>query len=175
LIVNLRDFEAYLRSLLEQIKSVTVPPTRSIEIPVCYDRTLGPDLEFVASHNNITIEQAVQYHSSAEYLVYFLGFSPGFPYLGELPRQLVTPRLSTPRLTVPAGSVAIGGHQTGVYPVSSPGGWRIIGRTPLRLFRPEQDEPAFLRMGDTVRFRPIARKVFDEMTLKLSGEWSIDA
>jgi inhibitor of KinA len=98
--------------------------------------------------------------------VYFLGLSPGFPYLGELPKPLVTPRLSTPRVKVPAGSVAIGGSQTGIYPVSSPGGWRIIGRTPTRLFQPDREPPTLLEMGDAVRFRLITREEFDKMVGK---------
>jgi inhibitor of KinA len=174
LLMSPGDLEVHVRELLDRIDSAVIPPTHTVVIPVCYDPALAPDLEFVASHNDVSIAQAIHYHSSAEYVVYFLGFSPGFPYLGELPRQLATPRLSTPRLAVPAGSVAIGGSQTGIYPTVSPGGWRIIGRTPLRLFRPELDEPTLLRMGDIVRFKPIAREVFDQMTLQMAGGPSND-
>jgi len=101
-------------------------------------------------------ERVIELHSAATYLVYFLGFSPGFPYLGGLPPELATPRLATPRKRTPAGSVAIGGSQAGVYPTDSPGGWRIIGRTPLRLFDAKASPPALLAMGDTVRFVPLA-------------------
>ena len=128
--------------------------TRTIEIPVCYGGAFGPDLEDVARHTGLTAARVVELHAAAPYLVYFLGFSPGFPYLGGLPPELATPRLSAPRKVVPAGSVAIGGSQTGVYTVDSPGGWRIIGRTALRLFDPAATPPALLRIGDTVRFVP---------------------
>jgi len=128
---------------------------RTVEIPVIYGGEYGADLEDVARHTGLPAERVVELHASAEYLVYFLGFSPGFPYLGGLPAELATPRLPAPRKLVPAGSVAIGGSQTGIYPVDSPGGWRIIGRTPLRLFDAEASPPALLAMGDRVRFVPI--------------------
>jgi KipI family sensor histidine kinase inhibitor len=128
---------------------------RTVEIPVRYGGKYGPDLEDVARHTGLSALRVVELHASAEYLVYFLGFSPGFPYLGGLPAQLATPRLVAPRKFVPGGSVAIGGSQTGIYPVDSPGGWRIIGRTPLRLFDAEASPPALLAMGDRLRFTPI--------------------
>jgi inhibitor of KinA len=127
-------------------------PARLIEIPVCYGGEFGPDLDDVAAHNHLTPSQVIDLHSSAEYLVYFLGFSPGFPYLGGMPEQLATPRLPSPRKHVPAGSVAIGGPQTGIYPLASPGGWRIIGRTDLELFDPDRRPPTLLETGDRVRF-----------------------
>ena len=135
--------------------------TRKLEIPVCYGGEFGPDLADVARHNGLTPEQVVEIHSSVEYLVYFLGFSPGFPYLGGMPRSIAAPRLASPRTRVPAGSVAIGGEQTGIYPVSSPGGWRIIGRTPRQLFHAERNPPALLAMGDAVRFISIERERFE--------------
>jgi KipI family sensor histidine kinase inhibitor len=132
---------------------------RTVEIPVAYGGEHGPDLEAVAALTGHTADEVVAIHSSADYLVYFLGFSPGFPYLGGMPESIAAPRLETPRRRVPTGSVAIGGGQTGVYPMASPGGWRIIGRTPLRLFEPDVDPPVLLRMGDHVRFVPLARGV----------------
>jgi inhibitor of KinA len=128
------------------------PEPRTVEIPVAYGGEYGPDLEAVAALTGHTPDEVIALHCSAEYLVYFLGFSPGFPYLGGMPESIAAPRLDTPRRRVPAGSVAIGGRQTGVYPMASPGGWRIIGRTPLRLFEPAADPPVLLRMGDHVRF-----------------------
>ncbi len=125
---------------------------RLVEIPVFYGGELGPDLEDVARHTGLTAERVIQLHSDTEYLVYFLGFAPGFAYLGGLPPQLTTPRLSAPRKRVPEGSVAIGGNQTGVYPIASPGGWRIIGHTDTKLFDPAAAEPVLLRMGDRLRF-----------------------
>lgn len=128
---------------------------RLIEVPVEYGGDAGPDLEEVAKFHGIPPTEVVALHSSADYLVYFLGFSPGFPYLGGMPEAIATPRLARPRRQVPAGSVAIGGSQTGIYPVASPGGWRIIGRTPLELFNPNRNPPVLLGIGDRLRFVPL--------------------
>lgn len=130
------------------------PESRYIEIPVVYGTAAGPDLGEVARHAGLTEKQVVELHSSIDYVVWFLGFQPGFPYLGGLPEQLATPRRDEPRLQVPAGSVGIGGAQTGIYPLVTPGGWQLIGHTPLPLFDPDRDEPVLLRPGDTVRFIP---------------------
>jgi inhibitor of KinA len=129
---------------------------KRVEIPVCYGGDFGPDLESLAAHSGMSASAAAALHSGADYLVHAIGFTPGFPYLGGLPESLRTPRRDTPRLRVPAGSVGIGGSQTGVYPVDSPGGWHIIGRTPLALFRPDQQPAALLKPGDRVRFTPIS-------------------
>jgi inhibitor of KinA len=157
LVTHPSRFEEYVHALVSQIHSVDLSPARTIEVPVCYDPEFAPDLEFVARHTGLTAADVVCHHRSLEYLVYFIGFAPGFAYLGDLPRELAVPRLPTPRLVVPAGSVALGGLQTGIYSVSSPGGWRIIGRTPLQLFEPEKSEPALLRLGDIIRFREISK------------------
>lgn len=146
--------EALVRERMVVLEERAVSDARTVEIPVCYGGAFGPDLEDVARHTGLTAARVVEMHALAPYLVYFLGFSPGFPYLGGLPPQLATPRLSAPRKVVPAGSVAIGGSQTGIYTVDSPGGWRIIGRTSLRLFDPAATPPALLRIGDAVRFVP---------------------
>lgn len=130
------------------------PESRFIEIPVVYGGAGGPDLSVVAAHCGLSEKQVVELHSSVGYVVWFLGFQPGFPYLGSLPEQLNTPRRAEPRLLVPAGSVGIGGSQTGVYPVATPGGWQLIGHTSLSLFDPTRDEPILLRPGDSVRFVP---------------------
>jgi KipI family sensor histidine kinase inhibitor len=127
-------------------------PARVVEIPVCYGGEFGPDLEDVARHAGLTPERVIELHAAGDYLVYFVGFATCFPYLGGLPPELATPRLSAPRKSVPAGSVAIGGSQAGIYPLPSPGGWRIVGRTPLALFDPQASPPPLLRMGDRVRF-----------------------
>lgn len=152
------EIEALLRELAGE-NGADGAIERTVEIPVIYGGEYGADLEDVARHTGLPAERVVELHSSAEYLVYFLGFSPGFPYLGGLPAELSTPRLPAPRKLVPGGSVAIGGSQTGIYPVDSPGGWRIIGRTPLRLFDAEALPPALLAMGDRVRFVPIREGV----------------
>lgn len=151
------DVARAAHDLFAQAASAPPPEPRTIEIPVTYGGEAGPDLNDVAALTGHTSEEVVALHSGAAYLVYFLGFSPGFPYLGGLPESLAAPRLETPRRRVPAGSVAIGGRQTGVYPMASPGGWRIIGHTALRLFDPTAQSPALLRMGDHIRFVPIAR------------------
>ena len=130
--------------------------SRLVEIPVCYEPDYGIDLEAVAEHCRLLPKEVVKQHASARYEVRCVGFTPGFPYLAGLPAQLAMPRRSTPRTAVPAGSVAIGGTQTGIYPLSSPGGWNIIGRTPLRLFDPEREPAALLQPGDRVRFRVIS-------------------
>ncbi|ANG92059.1 5-oxoprolinase subunit PxpB [Enterobacteriaceae bacterium 155047] len=130
------------------------PESRFIDIPVVYGKAAGPDLGEVASHAGLSEKQVVELHASVEYVVWFLGFQPGFPYLGGLPPQLAMPRRGEPRLVVPAGSVGIGGAQTGIYPLASPGGWQLIGHTDLPLFDPLRDEPVLLRPGDTVRFVP---------------------
>ncbi|NDL62745.1 5-oxoprolinase subunit PxpB [Acerihabitans arboris] len=142
-----------LQSWWEESDAIT-PEARDVEIPVVYGGESGPDLPWVAEHTGMTARQVVECHASVAYIVYFLGFQPGFPYLGELPEILAAPRRAEPRLRVPAGSVGIGGKQTGVYPLATPGGWQIIGRTPLRLFDPATNPPTLLLPGDNVRFVP---------------------
>lgn len=146
------DVEALVRTRLDSAVAVESAPARSIEIPVRYGGESGPDLEDVARHCGLTPERVVELHSAAEYFVYFVGFSTCFPYLGGLPPELATPRLSAPRKHVPEGSVAIGGSQGGIYPLASPGGWRLIGRTEVKLFDVKAEPPGLLRLGDRVRF-----------------------
>ena len=135
------------------------PQSRLMTIPVIYGGEDGPDLANVALHSGLTEQQVVELHASVEYVVWFLGFQPGFPYLGGLPERLAMPRHAEPRLRVPAGSVGIGGAQTGVYPLATPGGWQLLGRTPLALFDPMRQEPVLLRSGDRVRFVPQKERV----------------
>lgn len=134
-----------------------------VEIPVCYDGEFGPDLADVAGHNRISVADVVRLHSSAKYYVCFLGFTAGFAYLGGLPEGLHTPRLSTPRRMVAGGSVGIAGSQTGIYPTETPGGWRLIGRTPLRMFDPQAQSPTRLQPRDRVQFLSIDRATFDRL------------
>ena len=155
------DLEEKLRQYLERINDVQLPEARLLEIPVCYGGALGPDLNAVAELCGVTPEQVVELHTSTTYLVYFLGFVPGFAYLGELHEKLATPRLATPRRKVPAGSVAIAGNQTGVYPFETPGGWRLLGRTPLAMFQADRDGLSLLSLGDLVKFAPITRQQFE--------------
>ncbi len=149
------EVEALIRARLASHEFETPPPPRHVEIPVSYGGEFGPDLADVARHTGLSPAGVIELHSAAEYLVYFVGFSTCFPYLGGLPPELATPRLSAPRKHVPVGSVAIGGAQAGIYPLASPGGWRLIGRTALTLFDATQTPPPLLRMGDRVRFVPV--------------------
>jgi inhibitor of KinA len=154
------QLEEILKQYLGRMEDVTLPEPRQVEIPVCYGGEHGPDLIDVSKIHGMTPAQVIELHSSSTYVVYFLGFVPGFAYLGELPQALVTPRLATPRRRVPPGSVGIAGRQTGVYPVATPGGWRLLGRTPISMFRPDQTGFSFLSIGDRVRFTPIDQKQF---------------
>lgn len=135
-----------------------------VEIPVCYGGSHGPDLPFVAEHAGLKEEEVIRIHSGRDYRIYMLGFLPGFPYLGGMDERIVTPRLNVPRTLIPAGSVGIGGEQTGIYPMDSPGGWQLIGRTPFRLFDPENGQRRLYEAGDTIRFVPVSPLEFDEIS-----------
>jgi len=160
----LRTSEAALSSaissLLTGVDAAVEPLPRIVEIPVCYGGEFGADLELVASHAKLSPQEIVEIHSAVDYLVHMIGFAPGFPYLGGMSPRIAVPRRSSPRLKVPAGSVGIAGEQTGIYPLETPGGWQLIGRTPLTLFRPDQLPPTLLQAGDIVRFRPITSEEF---------------
>jgi inhibitor of KinA len=156
------ELEAILGRYLERLEEVELPEARRVEIPVCYGGEFGPDLAEVCALHGMTTAQAIELHASQEYRVYFLGFVPGFAYLGELPEGLVTPRMAAPRRKVPAGSVGIAGNQTGVYPFATPGGWRLLGRTPFAMFRADREELSLLSIGDRVKFVPISREEFAE-------------
>jgi inhibitor of KinA len=149
-----------LKQIALGLESSMEETNREVEIPVCYGGEFGPDLEFVATHNNLTPDEVIHIHSGGNYLVYMIGFAPGFPYLGGMSEKIAAPRRSDPRLKIAKGSVGIAGNQTGVYPIESPGGWQIIGRTPLELFRPKENPPSLLQAGDVIRFKPISLKEF---------------
>lgn len=153
--------EAALRKFQRRAEDARLPAPRRVEIPVCYGGEFGPDLAEVAAIHGRAPESVVQLHTSQTYRAYFLGFAPGFAYLGDLAEEIATPRLDTPRKRVPAGSVAIAGRQTAVYPFSTPGGWRLIGRTPLRVCRPEQSQMEIITVGDEVKFFPITQLEFE--------------
>jgi inhibitor of KinA len=157
------ELESALQSYIDGLDAVHLPEPHLVEIPVCYGHEFGPDLAELAALHNLTPRQTIDAHAAAAYSVCFLGFVPGFAYLAGLPAALATPRLPTPRRQVPAGSVGIAGHQTGVYPCSTPGGWRLIGRTPLQMFRPERPQMCLLAIGDRVRFLPISLDRFSEL------------
>ncbi|WP_456367587.1 5-oxoprolinase subunit PxpB [Thermococcus sp.] len=156
------DFESVKRAI-EGIEIVSERfEGKLVEVPVVYGGEYGPDLEFVAKYNGLSVDDVIEIHSRPIYRVYFLGFLPGFAYLGGMDERIATPRLEKPRLKVPAGSVGIAGKQTGIYPLESPGGWRLIGRTPLRLFDPSKEPPTLLQPGDRVKFVPIDESEFME-------------
>jgi len=158
-----QELEEILLGYVRRMEKEVLPEPRIVEIPVCYGGEYGPDLKDVAELHGLTTEQAIEVHVSTTYLVYFLGFVPGFAYLGEVAEELVTPRLATPRRSVPVGSVGIAGSQTGVYPVATPGGWRLLGRTPVKMFEPERSKMSLLSIGDRVRFVAISREQFAKL------------
>ncbi|NLY36099.1 MAG: 5-oxoprolinase subunit PxpB, partial [Tissierellia bacterium] len=149
-----------LQNLVSLVDKEDRKEFRILEIPVLYGGANGPDIDFVASHNGISQKGVIQIHCSRDYLVYMLGFTPGFAYLGGMNEKIATPRLELPRINIPAGSVGIAGSQTGIYPMASPGGWQIIGRTPIKLYDPLATPPVLLRAGDYVRFIPITKEEF---------------
>ena len=149
-----------VHACLDRLGPVALPEPRTIEIPVCYGGEFGPDLLDVANLHGLSPEGVIEMQTSGTYTVFFLGFVPGFAYLGGLPDRLATPRLQSPRKQVPRGSLGIAGNQTGIYPFSTPGGWRLLGRTPLEIFRPDRANMSLLSIGDRVRFVPIPAERF---------------
>lgn len=150
-----------LRILEEMTGTGDVQKKSVIEIPVLYGGEHGPDLERVARHNNLSMEEVISIHSKPRYLVHFLGFTPGYPFMGGMSNRIATPRLESPRFSIPPGSVGIAKDQTGIYPVESPGGWNLIGNTPLRLYSPADEDPFLLNAGDIVVFKPIQSEEYD--------------
>lgn len=161
--------------LLERLNDLEIKELSSesasqkiVEIPVCYGGEYGPDLAFVAEHNGLSPEEVIAIHSGGTYLVYMLGFLPGFAYMGGMDERIATPRLTSPRARIPAGSVGIAGGQTGIYPLASPGGWQLIGRTPVKMFAMEGETGRFaLSAGDWVKFVPITEEQYREMEGKV--------
>jgi KipI family sensor histidine kinase inhibitor len=162
-VIQAAELQDRVVALSVKLDAVELPPSRLVEVPVCYEGAYAPDLAQVASHAGLAEHEVIQRHSAQTCLVYMLGFSPGFAYLGGLDPKLATPRLDTPRVSVPAGAVGIAGNQTGIYPLQSPGGWNLIGRTPLKLFDPGAEKPFLFEPGDEVRFVPVSGKEFNRM------------
>lgn len=162
--INLDRLQAAIRELHQATDPSLVPDPKTLSVPVVYGGEHGPDLEWVAAFHKISPEEVIRLHVETVYRVYMIGFTPGYPYLGELPEALATPRRETPRTVVPQGSVAIAQRQTGIYPVQSPGGWHILGWTPIRLFDASQWPPTPLEMGDRVRFFPIQKEDIERWT-----------
>jgi KipI family sensor histidine kinase inhibitor len=158
LVSSLSSFKSQIMDIWGTVDEAQLPSPRIVEIPVVYGDEFGPDLEWVAHYLKMTPEEVIRLHTQPTYQVYMIGFMPGYPYMGEVVDSLVTPRRETPRTHVMQGSVGIAQKQTGIYPVTSPGGWQIIGRTPIRLFDPQKNPPSFLEMGYRVNFYPITAK-----------------
>jgi|SRR5690625_1127690 len=151
-------FEIVSASIIEYVKKSEdnlFIKKKKVNIPVLYGERFGPDLEYVAKFHDITPEKVIELHTNKDYLVYMLGFAPGFPYLADLDEKIATPRKTKPRPNIPIGSVGIAGKQTGMYPLESPGGWQVIGQTPVNLFTPKASPPTLLKPGDEIRFIPI--------------------
>lgn len=164
LLVDRQDLIVEIKGLIGSYEdSAAAGGNRLVHIPVCYGGEFGPDIEFVASHNRLTVKDVIDIHSSTAYLVYMLGFTPGFPYLGGMSEKIAAPRLTTPRTSIPAGSVGIAGSQTGFYPISSPGGWRLIGRTPVKAFDKDGERPFLFEAGDYLKFEPITSNEYCEI------------
>ncbi len=175
ILLDLEKLINTLKDIIPSIASIQNETTRTVVIPVCYGGEFGPDLEKVASLKGLTCEEVIQKHSSRNYYCYMLGFTPGFPYLGGMDESISAPRLERPREIIPAGSVGIAGTQTGIYPINSPGGWQIIGRTPLMLFDPHREPPILLESGIWIRFRPVSEEAYRQISEKVnSGNWNME-
>lgn len=164
LVIGLDELGAALRALAAEARPEVLPAARTLELPCCYGGELGFELDAAAAKLELSPEELARLHASAVYIVDFIGFTPGLPYFSGMPERLFIPRLETPRVKTPAGSVSIGGMQCCIYPVESPGGFWVLGRTPVRLYDPKAVDPILLRAGDHVRFRPIGRGEFDQIS-----------
>lgn len=169
LIVSFDELSYRLKSKLRDLEDVHTHIKKIIEIPVCYGGDFGPDMETICLHTKLSMESIIEIHSSRDYLIDMLGFLPGFAYLGGLDSRLYTPRLAEPRTRIEAGSVGIGGTQTGIYPLPSPGGWQIIGRSPLRPYDPDRENPILYAAGEYLRFVPISFDEYGAIETQLSA------
>ena len=166
------EMEATVRAFAERAETVAPTERQVVRVPVCYEGNFAPDIQDVARHAGLSPEEIVNLHSSGTYLIYMLGFTPGFPYLGGMTERIAAPRKSSPRVKIPAGSVGIAGSQTGIYPQESPGGWNIIGRTPAVLFDPVREPPALFRAGQYIRFYPIDSRQYETLEREAArGAW----
>ncbi len=159
-VIGFQKLTGKFEELMGSLSNIQIPPPTVIEIPVLYGGEMGPDIENVADHNGKTVEEVIRIHTSKEYLIYMLGFIAGFPYLGGMSKEIATPRLKSPRVKIDGGSVGIAGEQTGVYPVDSPGGWQLIGRTPLKLYDADREKPVLLEAGQYIKFRSITAEEY---------------
>ena len=174
LLISYAELESCLRALEGTLREGEVHATKLLEIPTIYGGEYGPDLGRVVQHSGLSEAEVVRIHSGTDYLIYMMGFTPGFPYLGGMSERIATPRLQTPRPIVPAGSVAIAEQQTGVYPIESPGGWQLIGRTPVQLFDPSREPPVLVQPGDYLRFIPVDESEYADIQHKIrSGVYQL--
>lgn len=160
---NIIELKNKIQGLIENLPAIKARDPKTFFVPVLYGGEFGPDLPFVAKFNNLSESEVVQLHTSVKYKIYMIGFAPGFPYLGGMVEKISAPRLETPRKLVKAGSVGIAGKQTGIYPIDDPGGWRIIGRTPIKLYNPLNDPPVLFSAGDYIKFESISQNEYDEI------------
>lgn len=159
-VLSYEELKERMENLLKMETKTETTRKRIFEIPVCYGGKYGPDIDNIAEHAGLSVNEVIKIHSSKDYLIYMLGFLPGFTYLGGLDERIHTPRLASPRLTIRAGSVGIGGSQTGIYPLDSPGGWQLMGLTPVRTYDPERQTPILVEAGDYIQFIPIDEEEF---------------
>lgn len=168
--ISYRRLLETLRACAADPGAMHLPPPEVVHVPVLYGGEAGPDLHHVAEHNGLAAQDVIRIHCSADCLVYMLGFTPGFCYLGGMDRRIATPRQETPRLRIPAGSVGIAGEQTGIYPLESPGGWQLIGRTPLRLFNPASRPEFLFSAGDYIRFYPVDKDEYERIAAAVAED-----
>lgn len=162
-VIRFQELTEKFDKVFDAMSEIQIPPPMVIEIPVLYGGEMGPDIENVATHNGKTVDEVINIHTSKEYRIYMLGFIAGFPYLGGMSKEIATPRLKSPRVRIEGGSVGIAGEQTGIYPVASPGGWQLIGRTPLKMYDAERENPVLLEAGQYIKFRSITAVEYTEI------------
>ncbi len=163
------ELRVKLEELLTKMDDIVIPPSDVLEVPVLYGGEMGPDLPFVAENAGMTEDEVVKIHTSTEYLIYMLGFTPGFTYLGGMSDAIATPRLKQPRVKIPAGSVGIAGSQTGIYPIDSPGGWQLIGRTPVKMYDPDRETPILPQAGQYIKFYAVDQAEYDRIAAEIEA------